>query len=79
MVVLVRLGVVKIAPVPRDAPPVGSEYQLMVPALAVTCKLTFPVPQFDPSVVPEMDGMALIVAVTAVLVDVVQPSFVASA
>ena len=79
MVVIVRRGVVKIAPIPRDSPPVGSEYQLMVPALAAACKLTVPVPQMDPSVVPEMDGMALIVAVTAVLVDVVQPSFVASA
>ena len=79
MVVLAKMGVVKIVPVSRDVPPVGSEYQLMVPALAVAPNLTVPVPQFDPSVVPEMDGMALIVAVTAVLVDVVQPSFVASA
>ena len=79
MEVFVRKGVVKLVPVPRVSPPVGSEYQLMVPALAAACKLTVPVPQMDPSVVPEMDGMALIVAVTAVLVDVVQPSFVASA
>ena len=79
MEVFVRMGVVKIEPVPRDAPPVRSEYQLMVPALAVACKLTVPVPQLEPSVVPVMVGMSLIVAVTAVLVDVVQPSFVASA
>ena len=79
MVVLVRLGVVKLAPVPRDTPPVGSEYQLMVPALAVACRLTFPVPQLELSIVPVMEGMSLIIAVTRVLVDVVQPSFVASA
>ena len=79
MVVLVRLGVAKIVPVSRDVPPMGSEYQLMVPALAVACKLTAPVPQLEPSIAPVMAGKALIIAVTAVLVDVVQPSFVASA
>ena len=79
MEVFVRKGVVKLVPVPRVSPPVGSEYQLMVPALAVACKLTAPVPQLEPSIAPVMAGKALIIAVTAVLVDVVQPSFVASA
>ena len=54
MVVLVRLGVAKLVPVPSDEPPDEAEYQLIVPALAVAPKSTGPVPQRDPSVVPVM-------------------------
>ena len=66
---------VKLVPVPSDEPPDEVEYQLMVPALAVAPKSTFPVPHREPSVVPVM---VVIVAVTAVLVAVVQPLSVAS-
>ena len=59
-------------------PPVEAEYQLIVPELELAPKVTEPVPQFDPFVVPEIVGTLLIVAVTAVLLDVVQPLAVAS-
>ena len=66
-------------PVPSDAPPVAAAYQLIVPALAVAPNVTVPVPHLDPGVVPVIVGIALTVAITAVLVTVVQPLFVASA
>ena len=69
---------VKLVPVPSDDPSVKAEYQLIVPALAVASKSTVPVSQCEPSVVPVIVGMVLIVAVTAVLVAVVQPLYVAS-
>ena len=72
------LGVINEAPVPKDVPPVEAAYQLIVPALAVAPRVTVPDQQREPGVVPVIDGMALIVAVTAVLVAVVQPLFVAS-
>ncbi len=72
------LGVVKLVPVPRLEPPVDASYQLIVPADAVAPSETVPVPQREPSVVPEMVGAVLTVAVTAVLDDVVQPLAVAS-
>jgi hypothetical protein len=65
-------------PVPSDAPPVEAAYQFIVPALAVAPSITVPVPHLDPGVVPVIVGMALTVAMTAVLVAVVQPLFVAS-
>ncbi len=71
-------GVVKLVPVPSDEPPVEAAYQLIVPALAVAPNVTVPVPHLEPGVVLVMVGMALIVAVTDVLVAVVQPVFVAS-
>jgi hypothetical protein len=73
------LGVVKLVPVPRDVPPVEVAYQLIVPALAVAPRLTVPVPHLEPGVVSVIVGIVLTVAVTAVLVAVVQPLFVASA
>jgi hypothetical protein len=72
------LGVVKLVPVPSEVPPVDAAYQLIVPALAVAPSITVPVPHLDPGVVPVMVGIALIVAITAVRVAVVQPLFVAS-
>ena len=64
---------VKLVPVPKDAPPVEAAYQLIVPADAVAPKLTVPVPQFDDGVVPVIVGIVFIVATTAVLEVVVQP------
>ena len=53
-------------------------YQLMVPAEAVAPKVTVPVPQTEPGVVPVIVGILLTVATTEVLEAVVQPLFVAS-
>ena len=72
-------GVVNVVPVPSDTPPDEAAYQLIIPADAVAPNVTVPVPQRDPGVVPVMVGLALMVAVTAVLEAVVHPLFVASA
>jgi hypothetical protein len=77
-VVALILGVVKLVPVPMEAPPVDAAYQLIVPALAVAPSITVPVPHLDPGVVPVIVGIGLTVAVTAVLVSVVHPPSVAS-
>ena len=69
---------VKLVPVPSEEPSVEAGYQLIVPALAVAPKSIVPVPQREPSIVPVMVGIVLIVAVTVVLVVVVQPLSVAS-
>ncbi len=78
MVVLDILGVINDVPVLNDVPPVKAAYQFNVPALAVAPKVTVPVPQTEPGVVPETDGTALTVATTALLAAVVQPLAVAS-
>lgn len=67
------LGVVKVVPVPKLDPPVEVAYQLIVPADAVAPKPTVPVPHRDAHVLPLIAGMVFIVAVTAVLVPVIQP------
>jgi|WetSurMetagenome_2_1015567.scaffolds.fasta_scaffold1164384_2 hypothetical protein len=73
------LGVVNEVPVPRDEPPEETLYQLIVPAEAVAANMAVPVPQeVLPGVVPVMVGIALTVAVTAVLGTVVQLLSVAS-
>ena len=71
-------GVVKLVPVPKLVPPVGAEYQFIVPAEAVAPNVTVPVPQRLPGVVPVIVGIAFTVAVTAVLDGVVHPFAVAS-
>ena len=65
-------------PVPSELPPVEAAYQLMVPAEAVAPRVTVPVPQTEPGVVPVIVGILLTVATTEVLEAVVQPLFVAS-
>ena len=60
-------GVAKAVPVPKAVPPVEVLYQLRVPELAVAAKVTLPVSQRLPGVVPVMVGVAFTVAVTAVL------------
>ena len=72
------LGVVKLVPVPRLAPPVDAAYQLMVPAEAVAPRVTVPVPQILPGVIVVMVGMAFTVAIMADRVAVVQLFAVAS-
>ena len=70
-------GVVKLVPLPNGEPPVAAAYQLMVPAKAVAPKTTVPVPHLEFGVVVAIVGIAFTVAITAVLVAVVQPALVA--
>ena len=72
------LGVVKLVPVPKLAPPVAAAYQLIVPAEAVAPNIAVPVPQIVAGVVPVMVGIVFTVAITAILVAVIQPFAVAS-
>ncbi len=72
------LGVVNEVPVPSDVPPVAAAYQFKVPALAVAPKVTVPVPHIDAGVVAVTVGIEFTVAMTAVLVAVVQPVLIAS-
>ena len=65
-------------PVPSDEPPVGTEYQLMVPAEDVAPSVTVPASHLEDGVVPVIVGVFVIVAVTPVLAPVVQPFRVAS-
>ena len=71
-------GVAKDVPVPNDDPPAAAVYQLIVPVDAVALKVTDPVPHRELDVEPVIVGKVLIVAVTAVLVDVVHVPEVAS-
>ena len=68
--VLDILGVINEVPVPNDVPPVAAAYQFNAPVLAVAPKVTVPVPQTEPGVVPETVGIAFIVITTALLVAV---------
>ena len=72
------LGVVKLVPVPSDDPPLEAAYQLIIPAEAVAPKVTVPVPHLELGVVPVIVGVVFMVAVTEVLVAVVQLPFVAA-
>ena len=72
------IGVIKVVPVPRLAPPVAVEYQFIVPADVVASNETVPVPQTLPGVVAVIAGIEFTVAVTAVLIVVVHPLAVAS-
>ena len=76
--VLGILGVVNDVPLPKLVPPVAALYQFNVPALAVAPKVTVPLPQTEPGVVPDTVGKAFTVAITDVLFAVVQPLAVAS-
>ena len=72
------LGVVKEFPVPNKVPPVGTSYQLIVPAEAVAPRVTVPESQREAGVVEVIVGGMLTVAIIAVLVGVVHPDAVAS-
>ena len=60
-------GVVKEAPVEREAPPEAAAYQSIVPAEAVAESVSAAVPQAEAGVVEVIDGMVFMVATTAVL------------
>ena len=72
------VGVVNDAPVPIEAPPVEAAYQFIVPAEDVAPRVTVPASHLEPGVVPVIVGVAFTVAMTAVLLPVVQPFAVAS-
>ena len=72
------LGVVNDVPVAKLVPPVAAAYQFNVPALAVAPKVAVPVPHIVAGVVAVTVGTVFTVAITEVLVAVVQPLFVAS-
>ena len=58
--VAAMLGVVKLVPVPNEAPPVAAAYQLIVPAEAVAPSVTVPVPQRELFVTPVIVGIRLV-------------------
>ena len=60
-------GVVKVVPVPSEAPPVAAAYQLIVPAVAVAPGDNVPVLQRLAGVVADIAGIGFTVATTAVL------------
>jgi hypothetical protein len=62
------LGVVYVAPVANDVPPVKAVYQLIVPALAVAPNTTVPVAQRLAGVLAVMVGTAFTVITDAALV-----------
>ena len=76
VVVDAMLGVVKLVPVPNEAPPVEAAYQLIVPAAVVACRVTVPVPQIEAPVVLVNVGVVLTVMVTVLLVEAAHPVFV---
>ena len=71
-------GVVNVAPVPREDPPVEAAYQLIVPAEAVASRETVPVAHRLSGDVLVMVGIAFTVAITTDLDVVVHPLAVAS-
>jgi hypothetical protein len=71
-------GVANVFPDPKLAPPDAAAYQLIVPADAVAARVTAPVPQTLPGVVPVIVGIGFTVAITAVLLAVTQLPRVAS-
>ena len=75
---MAMLGVVKLVPVPRLAPPVAAAYQFKIPAEAVAPKVTVPVPHYPLGVVLVIDDTGVTVATTAVLGVELHPASVAS-
>ena len=65
-------GVLNVVPVPKEEPPEAAAYQLIVPAEALAPRLTTPDPHLELSVVVFIVGVLFIVAVTEVLLIVVQ-------
>ena len=57
--------VVNDVPVPKEDPPVPAAYQLIVPALAVTPKVTVPASHLEPGVVPVIVGLEVTVTVAS--------------
>ena len=66
-------GVVKLGPVPKDVPPVGELYQLMVPELAVAPSNKVPASQRELGLVPVIVGKGLITRLALLFPAVEQP------
>ena len=64
------LGVMKLVPLPSDAPAVALANQFKVPALAAADKATVPASQRPAGVVEVTVGVVFTVAITAVLGEV---------
>jgi hypothetical protein len=77
-VVVLIDGVVKLAPVCKDDPPVELLYQFIVPLLALAPNATVPASHLDNGVVPLIVGTVFTVATIAVLDEEVHPLLVAS-
>ena len=60
------VGVVNEVPVPSGLPPVGEEYQVIVPPL-VAPRIIIPESQIESVIVPVIVGVVFTVAITAVL------------
>jgi hypothetical protein len=75
MVVAEMLGVVKlVAVVDKAVPPVATSYQsTVIPPATVAESATVPVPHLEPAVPVGAVGNAFTVAITAVLVNELQP------
>ena len=71
------LGVFQGEPVPNKEPPEGAEYHRMLPLLAEAESETAPTPHLSPGVELLTVGIAVTVAVTAVLEAEVQEPFTA--
>ena len=71
------LGVLKLVPVPKEAPPVKAAYQLMVPAAVAACRVTVPVPQREAPVVEVNVGKGFIVMITVLLYEGAHTALVA--
>lgn len=57
----------KLTPVPKITPPAAAECQLIIPADEAAPKVTCPLPQTMPGVVPVMAGIGMTVTVIIVL------------
>ena len=65
-------------PVPNATPPVEAAYRVTVPALIVAAKSNVPVPHLESGVVVNTVGIAVTVAITAVLAALKHPALSAS-
>lgn len=72
------VGVVNVFPLARAVPPVVLLYQDTVPAEAVACSVREPLPHLVAEIVDVIVGVAVTVAVMAVLLLLTQPLLVAS-
>lgn len=69
-------GVVNVAPVPNEVPPVATSYQFIVPPLAAAVKINVPASHLEEGTVDVIVGVLLTVATTGLL-DVEQPLLIA--
>jgi hypothetical protein len=78
VVLIDKIGVVNVFPLAIEVPPVALLYQVIVPEEAVACNVTVPLPHLTAGMTPVTAGVAVTVAVMAVLLLLVQLLKVAS-